>query len=679
MATPPPDTDVDPSNKRTREDPLPEEEPAKKPRKPFYHPDLPTSAHYHVSWMHAATVTSVAVSIKHGYILTGSADGIVKFWKRLCIFDQQDDSSSSHPCLEFVKSFTAHTEAVLALSMDSEGDVCVSVGADGWLKFYEISTFDVSTMIHIRGKQLSHVCCWLQDPVSFVKAVAVASADSGEIFVCDANQVLQTITLHGVNVVTCLVAIPGRSCVLSADVKGIVEVWSVASTVGGGGQGTNSNSQTYQQQLDQNSLEDAATTTSFSSSFCIAGPCNQSRNGVEYTSKMDTDLYELVRKKTYCLSATATSNHVAMYCADQKLRLLEYATGKLVVTFDERLQVYDKTFVQLGLDAMEYGRRAALDREIMQEHILVHKSPQHVSIQFDPSGKYLLIPTLMGIKILDWERRKLMGWIGKAESQCRFLSVCLAHGDAKINQQLQLARKASTKTSAGAEADALENLQKSDALVVALAYDTRRFYVFSHLDLVEDPEAPEDVLERRDIWNEAPSMEDRLYNTDARGQSENAKTANKAILSTTMGDIHIQLFAQQVPKTIENFVGHSRSGYYDNVIFHRVIKGFMLQTGDPLGDGTGGESIWGGEFEDEFVPALRHDRPFTVSMANAGPNTNGSQFFITTVPTNWLDNKHTVFGRVVQGMDVCTLIENIKTDDLDKPLDEIRILNVDLE
>lgn len=76
----------------------------------------------------------------------------------------------------------------------------------------------------------------------------------------------------------------------------------------------------------------------------------------------------------------------------------------------------------------------------------------------------------------------------------------------------------------------------------------------------------------------------------------------------------------------------------------------MLQTGDPLGDGTGGESIWGGEFEDEFVPGLRHDRPFTVSMANAGPNTNGSQFFITTVPTNWLDNKHTVFGRVVQGM-----------------------------
>jgi len=110
-----------------------------------------------------------------------------------------------------------------------------------------------------------------------------------------------------------------------------------------------------------------------------------------------------------------------------------------------------------------------------------------------------------------------------------------------------------------------------------------------------------------------------------------------------------------------------------------IPQGFMLQTGDPLGDGTGGESIWGGEFEDEFVRDLRHDRPFTVSMANAGPNTNGSQFFITTVPTPWLDNKHTVFGRVVKGMDVCTLIENAKTDDSDKPFEDIRILSVDLE
>ena len=104
----------------------------------------------------------------------------------------------------------------------------------------------------------------------------------------------------------------------------------------------------------------------------------------------------------------------------------------------------------------------------------------------------------------------------------------------------------------------------------------------------------------------------------------------------------------------------------------------MIQTGDPLGDGTGGESIWGGEFEDEIRRDLRHDRPFTVSMANAGPNTNGSQFFITTVPTPWLDNKHTVFGRVVGGMEVVMAIEGVKTDELDRPLSEVKMLSIDV-
>lgn len=102
----------------------------------------------------------------------------------------------------------------------------------------------------------------------------------------------------------------------------------------------------------------------------------------------------------------------------------------------------------------------------------------------------------------------------------------------------------------------------------------------------------------------------------------------------------------------------------------------MIQTGCPNGDGSGGESIWGGEFEDEFKSELRHDRPFTLSMANCGPNTNGSQFFITTIPTPWLDNKHTVFGRVTRGMEVVQDIENLRCDDHDKPLREVRVMNI---
>merc|ERR1719341_816874 len=144
-----------------------------------------------------------------------------------------------------------------------------------------------------------------------------------------------------------------------------------------------------------------------------------------------------------------------------------------------------------------------------------------------------------------------------------------------------------------------------------------------------------------------------------------------------MGDIVVKLFWQECPKTVENFTVHSKNGYYDATIFHRVIQGFMIQCGDPQGDGTGGESIWGGEFEDEFHRSLKHDRPFTLSMANAGPNTNGSQFFITLVPTSWLDNKHTVFGRVVKGMDVIKSIGDAKTHPkTDKPHDDITIVSI---
>lgn len=106
-----------------------------------------------------------------------------------------------------------------------------------------------------------------------------------------------------------------------------------------------------------------------------------------------------------------------------------------------------------------------------------------------------------------------------------------------------------------------------------------------------------------------------------------------AVIHTTKGDMHMKLFGKECPKTVENFCVHTKNGYYNGHIFHRVIKGFMIQTGDPTGTGSGGTSIWGEDFQDEFSPNLKHDRPYTVSMANAGPNTNGSQFFVTTLPT----------------------------------------------
>lgn len=131
------------------------------------------------------------------------------------------------------------------------------------------------------------------------------------------------------------------------------------------------------------------------------------------------------------------------------------------------------------------------------------------------------------------------------------------------------------------------------------------------------------------------------------------KKKYKATLHTEKGDIILQLFADKTPRTVNNFVFLAREGFYDNTIFHRVIANFMVQGGDPTGTGRGGP---GYRFADEFNSSLRHDKPGVLSMANAGPNTNGSQFFITHVPTPWLDNKHSVFGQVVEGIDVLMAI-----------------------
>ena len=174
-------------------------------------------------------------------------------------------------------------------------------------------------------------------------------------------------------------------------------------------------------------------------------------------------------------------------------------------------------------------------------------------------------------------------------------------------------------------------------------------------------------------------------------------------MNTTMGAVKIKLFPEQAPKTVENFLGHAESGYYNGIIFHRVIKDFMIQGGDPTGTGMGGQSIWGGSFEDEFHPDLYNIRG-ALSMANAGPGTNGSQFFIVQakqvqVPmlkqmevrgwdkeavdlykknggTPWLDGKHTVFGQVVEGMDVIDAIAEVEKNMQDKPLTDVKIESI---
>ena len=182
-----------------------------------------------------------------------------------------------------------------------------------------------------------------------------------------------------------------------------------------------------------------------------------------------------------------------------------------------------------------------------------------------------------------------------------------------------------------------------------------------------------------------------------------------AVMTTNKGTIKIKLFPEQCPKTVENFTAKAKEGYYEGIIFHRVINNFMIQGGDPTGTGRGGESIWGGSFEDEFDLGL-HNLRGALSMANAGPNTNGSQFFIVQAGvvdgnlmaqmemigekmfpadciadykkvggTPWLDFKHTVFGQVFEGMDVVDAIAAVRVDMLDKPFEDVVIEKIEIE
>ena len=209
-----------------------------------------------------------------------------------------------------------------------------------------------------------------------------------------------------------------------------------------------------------------------------------------------------------------------------------------------------------------------------------------------------------------------------------------------------------------------------------------------------------------EVINEKNGNEKENTKMDNNYQLRSPQTGDLiATFKTSMGDFKIRLFPEEAPRTVENFVQHAKDGYYNGLIFHRVIEDFMIQGGDPKGTGTGGESIWGTPFKDEFSTKLYNYRG-ALSMANSGPNTNGSQFFIVTKETTssdelkylemlrytdetvknyselggtfWLDNKHTVFGQVFEGMDIVDSISKVNVGERDKPIKDVVVNSIEI-
>jgi cyclophilin family peptidyl-prolyl cis-trans isomerase len=184
------------------------------------------------------------------------------------------------------------------------------------------------------------------------------------------------------------------------------------------------------------------------------------------------------------------------------------------------------------------------------------------------------------------------------------------------------------------------------------------------------------VLSYRSSVPKAPTATTAPISGGGAGTNIGQTIRSVATVITNQGSIDIELLSREAPKTVNNFVTLSNSGFYNGVIFHRVIPNFMIQGGDPTGTGTGGP---GYTFEDEFHATLKFDQPGILAMANSGPNTNGSQFFITTVPTPHLNGAHTIFGRVLKGQEVVEAISRVPTSAGNKPIQEVIIQGIQVE
>ncbi|RKP27729.1 hypothetical protein SYNPS1DRAFT_12240 [Syncephalis pseudoplumigaleata] len=585
----------------------------------LYLEQLPWAEMYECSYMHRDILCTVDMT-KTDFIITTSIDGHLKFWKKM------DEG------IEFVKHYRAHLGEITGTSVSADGTLFASTAVDKAVKVFDVINFGkyccdrCCHMINIINiDYVPGSICWIHRRGQAQALLACADRDSNTIHVYDGRgdgKPLHTITqLHHATVCT-MKYNPVYDCVISADTSGMVEYWNPQSP-------------------------------------------NELPSTVDFEYKSATDLYEFKKCKSYPCSINFSPDYeqfVTMGVSDRQVRVFKVSTGRMTRKYDEALETISE-MQQAGtafykLDDMEFGRRLAVDRELessSQAHLM--------NAVFDESGHFLLYPTLLGIKVVNTHTNRVVQILGKGESY-RFMTLALYQGAPQKKAAVTLAMAASSNP-------LVKEKEKKDPTLICTAYKRNRFFLFTR----RDPESNASHQGDRDIFNEKPTREEQSL-----AVAQLAKEfGTRAIIRTTLGDIHIQLFPKEAPKAVENFVTHAKNNYYDNLLVHRVIKNFMIQTGDPFGDGTGGESIWGRDFEDEFHPDLKHDRPYVVSMANAGPNTNGSQFFITTVATPWLDNKHTIFGRAIAGFDVIHRIEKTPTDKLDKPLEDIKMINIDIK
>ncbi|KAH9860321.1 hypothetical protein J1614_011651 [Plenodomus biglobosus] len=590
---------------------LPSSAPKKKKRKlPYeklYVAALPSATRYVKSLMHREQLCFTTWTPHTDFLITSSIDGVVKFWKK------------DFGGIEFVKEFRAHAGEIKSVSVSADGTSFATAGTDKTVKIFDVVTFDLLAMLTL--EYVPRAVCWVHGRGASLPMLAVSDEDKSWIRLYDGRgenmEPLETLkNVHRAPVE--LMAYNARfDCVVSVDSGGMVEYWQPSG--------------------------------------------NYEKPETVWKLKSGTNLFEF--KKAKCvptsLTISPTGTQFATYSfPDRKIRVFDFATGKLYRTYDESIETIT-TMQQAGtavqhLEDMEFGRRIGIERDLDAPSVR-----NRLNVIFDETSNFILYGSMYGIKVINTLTNKLVKLYGQEES-LRPLWVSLYQGQPDKKGVI-------TVEMAASENPLLQEAEARDAMLVTTASSKVRFYMYTN-----DASASKST---RDVINEKPRTTQQSSTQAAAAAA--AATGTTAILHTTYGDITIRLYPAAAPLAVENFVTHARRNYYNNVLFHRVIRKFMIQTGDPLGDGTGGESIWGKEFKDEFVEWLRHDKPYMVSMANAGRDGNASQFFITTEKAPWLDNKHTIFGRAIAGLDVVHKIENARVYK-EKPEEDIKIISIDV-
>jgi peptidylprolyl isomerase domain and WD repeat-containing protein 1 len=521
--------------------------------------------------------------------------------------------------IEFVKHFRAHLHPITSMNANMMGTLLCTSSTDKSVKIFDVINFDMINMLKLDYTPSN--TCWVYKQADTISCLAVCDADSPKISIYDAqgtNTPIHVVDIHK-KTISVIAFNAAFETVISVDTAGILEYWQ-----------THKHNFAFPEKV------------------------------VQFESKLDTSLYEFAKNKTIVtgLAVTSDGKKFATFSTDRKVRVFLFLTGKLIRVYDEALARFSEAQqTSHAIPNMDFSRRMNNEKDIEKTESLAYNN-----ILFDLSDHFIIFSSMIGIKIINIETNKCVRILGKTDN-IRPLHIAIFQGKIKkSNAAVTIEHEAAEST--------VMNQTISDPTIICSAFKKPRFYLYSR-------RMPSDVQEiDRDVFNEQPSKEDILAVTESNPVQ---KIFDNAIIHTTFGDIFMKLFGKECPKTVENFCVHGKNGYFNGHIFHRVIKGFMIQTGDPTASGTGGSSIWGHEFKDEFVSTLKHDRPYTVSMANAGPNTNASQFFITVCPCPWLDNKHTIFGRVYKGMEVVQNICGAKTNPkTDKPYDEIKIISITL-